>query len=274
MSFEPLQPLNYRIEERVQETANTFTIVLEPVDGQNPDFTPGQFNMLYAFGIGEVPISMSAFSDEKKRYVHTIKVVGKVTQALSSLQERDILGVRGPFGIGWPLDRVKGKDVLILAGGIGLAPLKTAMQALLCGRACKRVFLLYGARDPADRLYVDDLKKWNDVTEGNVFTTVDFADDTWKGNVGVVTTLIPSASFDPENTIAFLCGPEIMMRFAARELLQRKVTADNIFLSLERNMKCAIGHCGRCQFVQNFICKDGPVFSLPRIEPFFWMREL
>jgi NAD(P)H-flavin reductase len=224
--------------------------------------------MLYVFGVGEIPISISG--DPTKHdapLVHTTRAVGTVSHAMRLLVPGDVIGVRGPFGSPWPVDSATDKDVVIAAGGIGLAPLRPIMYQILADRErFGKVILLYGARTPADLLYRRELEHWRAHLDLDIFVTVDRATASWRGSVGVVTRLIPRAPFDPQNTIAMVCGPEIMMRFTAAELAKRGVRAEDIFLSMERNMKCAIGFCGHCQYGPHFVCKDGPVFRYSAIQ--------
>lgn len=272
MTIETLQPSPFRIISKKFENFDTFTIQLEPVDGQNAmDFLPGQFNMLYAFGTGEAPISFSSCG----QLIHTIKIVGNVTRALSRCEVGDEVGVRGPYGKPWPVDKVKGRNLLLAAGGIGLAPIRSLLYYLLANRGdYQTITLLYGARNPEDRLFVKELNQWKEQLEGHVYVSVDVADDTWSGNVGVITSLLPKIPFSLEGSVAFLCGPEIMMRMMARQLLYKRISPDDIYVSMERNMKCAVGHCGRCQLAPHFICKDGPVFLYPRVEPYLGIKGL
>ncbi len=257
-----------------RETGDTFTLTLS-APSSDYRFSPGQFNMLYAFGVGEVPISISGDPSDPQRIVHTVRAVGAVTSALTKRRRGDILGLRGPFGSCWPLESAQGRNVLIIAGGIGLAPLRPAIHQILRFRQnYQRFWLLYGARTPQDLLYVSDLAKWSGRLDTNVLVTVDVGDEQWRGNVGVVTRLLHQVEFDPENTVVMICGPEIMMRFAVREVRDRGVPEEAIYLSMERNMKCALGFCGHCQFGPTFICKDGPVFSYAHIRPFFETREI
>lgn len=272
----PMLPQLFQIRSRKQETNDTFTLELEPIEpGIEFEFFPGQFNMIYVFGVGEVPISISGDPNKKNRIVHTVRIVGTVTKAMGRLRKGDVLGIRGPFGTSWPVDRCEGCDVVIVAGGIGLAPLRPAIYYILSNRGkYNRVILLYGARTPGDILYKNEIEKWKARFDFEVYVTVDRGTSEWKGNVGVVTTLIPRAPFDPSNAIAFVCGPEVMMRFTAIELIKRGVKENNIFLSMERNMKCGIGLCGHCQFGPVFICKDGPVFSYNQIKDLILKREI
>ena len=266
-------PEAFRIARVRRDTRDTFTIALTPENGAPPrTAAPGQFNMLYVFGVGEVPISIS--SAPGRPLLHTTRAVGNVTRAMARLKRGDMLGVRGPFGSSWPMEAARGKDVVIIAGGIGMAPLRGALLELMRRRKqFGRIVLIYGARTPADVLYERELERLR--SRGlELSITVDRAVGPWRGHVGVVTTLIPRAPFDPRNCVAMMCGPEIMMRFATRELQKRGVPDDAIYLSLERNMKCAVGFCGHCQFGPEFICKNGPVFRHDRIARWLAIREL
>lgn len=276
VNVDPMLPGRWRIKEVHRETADTFTMALTPENpSQRLHFHAGQFNMLYVFGVGEVPISISGNPVEPESLIHTVRSVGTVTRAMSKMHEGDMLGVRGPFGSSWPVAEARGRDVLLAAGGIGLAPLRSALLKMLSRRAdYGRIVLLYGARTPEDLLYLDELEDWKRNGGVDVLVTVDRAASHWQGNVGVVTTLITNATFNPANTMAFLCGPEVMMRFTAMELEKRGVSPRRLFVSMERNMKCAVGFCGHCQYGPAFICRDGPVFPLEQIKRWLNVREL
>ncbi|MDT8448458.1 MAG: FAD/NAD(P)-binding protein [bacterium] len=264
-----LTPTLWKLLEVQEETGDCFSLRLEPPEGYR--FEPGQFNMLYAFGKGEAPISISSDPDRSDQLVHSIRAVGVVTQELQRLRAGEQVGVRGPFGQPWPLEEAEGKEVLIIAGGIGLAPLRPLIYRILAQRQrFKQVYLLYGARTPKDLLYPDQLELWQEGIE--VRTTVDRSMAGWTGQVGVVPRLITAEGFDPANTLAFVCGPEVMMNFCVEELQNRGVAGSSIFVSLERNMKCAQGYCGHCQMGPYFICRDGPVFRYERIQPFLNIR--
>jgi NAD(P)H-flavin reductase len=271
----PMVPTPVRVRTYQQETHDTFTLTLEPPAAPwSAAFRPGQFTMLYAFGVGEVPISMSGDAvTAGDGVVHTIRNVGSVTGALGQLRPGDTVGVRGPFGSAWPLEETVGHDVVLVAGGIGLAPLRPAIYHLLAHRkAHGRLCLLYGARTPADLLYPDELEEWK--RRGlEVLVTVDRGEPNWRGSVGLVTLLFAQAHFDPTKTVGLLCGPEVMMRFAGLEFQKRGVGDEQLYVSLERNMQCAIGLCGHCQLGPQFVCMDGPVFRLDRIRHFFDIRE-
>ena len=273
---DPMMPTWSRVLRARRETHDTFTLDLScPGDAAEFSFAPGQFNMLYVFGVGEVPISISGDPATTDSVVHTVRAVGAVTRAMRQLKRDDRIGVRGPFGSAWPVSEAAGRDVVIVTGGIGLAPLRPAFYHLLNHRDdYNRVVLLYGARTRDDILYRDELKQWRAELDLEVDVTVDRSEGRWRGNVGVVTTLIPRAAFDPGNTVAMICGPEVMMRFTVQALANRGVDLKNIYVSMERNMKCAVGFCGHCQYGSTFICKDGPVFRFSEIENIFGIREL
>jgi len=253
---------------------STFSLVFtNPAQASTFHFQPGQFNMIYLPGFGEVAISLSSDPGTPQVLGHTIRYAGSVTRAIGRLKVGDMVGVRGPYGSAWPLDKALGKNLIIVGGGIGLAPLRPALLSVLAHRGdFGRVVLLYGARTPADFLYTDEFDQWQ--TGGvEVHTTVDLADANWRGQVGVVPALFYRIRVDPKQTVLMTCGPEIMMRFAIYEALARRIPRESIFLSMERNMKCAVGFCGHCQFGPTFICKEGPVLNFAAIEPFFGKED-
>jgi NAD(P)H-flavin reductase len=272
---EPMIPRPFRVRRVTRELADTFTLTLEPAEGDALAFAPGQFNMLYAFGVGEVAISISGDATQEGPLLHTIRGVGAVSRALCAVRPGEALGVRGPYGAGWPVTAAEGSDVIVIAGGVGLAPLRPAIYHLIAHRErYGRVVVLCGARTPRDVLFARELERWRGRFDLEVLVTVDSASPQWRGAVGVVTTLIPRAGFDPAQSVALVCGPEVMMRFAAAELLKRGVPADALFLSMERNMKCAVGFCGHCQLGPTFVCKDGPVYRYRDLAPLLRIREL
>jgi NAD(P)H-flavin reductase len=276
MVSEPMVPRAFRIHRSRQETADTFTIDLVPAEGTEIfRFAPGQFNMLYLLGVGEVPMSISGYPNVSAPLQHTTRALGSVTKAIAKLKPGDTIGVRGPFGHAWPLEAAVGQDCVIVAGGIGLAPLRPVLYHVIEHRAdYRRIFLFYGARTPSDILYRRELERWRGKFDLDIQVTVDSAGRDWRGNVGVVTSLIGRAPFDPTRTVALVCGPEVMMRFSLLELQKRGVPADHAYVSMERNMKCAVGFCGHCQYGPMFICKDGPVFRCDRIATFFGKAEI
>lgn len=273
---DPMLPRPFEVRRARHETHDTFTLTLEARDG-GPElsFRPGQFNMLYLFGVGEVPISISGDPGSPTMLVHTTRAVGTVTRAMARLKVGDVIGVRGPYGRAWPVKASEGSDLVIVAGGIGLAPLRPAIYEVLARRErYGKVVLLYGTRSPADMLYRAELESWRARFDLDVFVTVDRAMEGWRGSVGVVTTLIRRAPFDPQNAVAFVCGPEVMMRFSVEELRKRGIDNDRLFLSMERNMKCGVGLCGHCQYGPTFVCKDGPVYRYDALVDLFVKREV
>ncbi len=265
---EPMLPTSYQVQRVKQETHDTFTLELSPANGEpRLSYQAGQFNMLYVFGVGEVPISISGDPGKSRALVHTTRAVGTVTKAMRLLKRGDVMGIRGPFGSHWPVEEAERKDVVIVAGGIGLAPLRPVMYHLHSYRPrYGRVVLLYGARTPDEILFERELEHWRSHFDLEVHVTVDRAMGDWRGNVGFVTTLVSKAPFDPLNSVALVCGPEVMMRFTVLELRKRGIKPDNVYVSLERNMKCAIGFCGHCQLGPFFVCRDGPVFRYDQVE--------
>jgi len=273
---DPMRPAVWRVTQARRETHNTFTIHIAPPAGAAAyAFEPGQFNMLYAYGVGEAPISMSGPAGRVREVVHTIRAVGGVTRALEMLRRGHAVGVRGPFGTAWPVAAAEGGDLVLVAGGIGLAPLRPAILHVLAHRErFGRIALLFGARTPADLLFPKQLEAWRGRLDVDVEVTVDRGGPDWHGPVGVVTSLFPKVHFDPARTTAFVCGPEVMMTYAARDLRRLGVAAGAIHVSLERNMKCAIGLCGHCQMGPLFVCRDGPVFRWDRVERLLPVREI
>ena len=272
---DPMLPRPFRVIGSRLDTDDTVTLSLEPLDGDPLDFEAGQFTMLQAFGVGEVPISISGDPTWPGPLVHTIRDVGNVTHALVTAQVGAIVGVRGPYGTGWRVGDARGGDVVLAAGGIGLAPLRPALWEIADRRDdFGRVVLLYGARSPSDVLFAQDLERWADECGMDVEITVDYGPPTWDGRVGPVTKLLSRAGFDPPRTTALLCGPEIMMTLSVNALLGRGVPADRLRLSMERNMKCGVGLCGHCQLREFFICVDGPVLDYERLAPLLDVWEL
>lgn len=263
------------VVERVRrESHDTVTLELATESGSFP-FVPGQFNMLYAFGVGESAISISGDPDRSGTLVHTIRSVGTVTEHLTAAKKGDQIGVRGPFGRGWPMEAARGRDLVVVAGGIGLAPLRPVILSALNHRAdYRRVVVLMGARTPRDLIFAPDLKRWRGRLDAQIEVTVDRAEGEWRGDVGVVTSLFKRVELDPARTTAMLCGPEIMMRFTLRELIARGVPESDVYVTLERNMKCGVGFCGHCQLGPRFLCKDGPVFRHDELGGALDIREL
>ncbi|WP_228374167.1 FAD/NAD(P)-binding protein [Demequina phytophila] len=276
LDVDPMVPRRYVVTRVRQDTRDTFTLLLDPADCEPPlDFKAGQFTMLHAFGVGEVPISISGDPSHPAPLEHTIRNVGAVTRALVEAAPGTEIGVRGPFGTSWAVDDATGHDVVFVTGGIGLAPLRPAILDVLGNRdAYGKVLLLYGSRTPDDILYGHEMHRWADLNDVNVQMTVDNAPYGYKGKVGFVTELVARAGFDPRNGFAFVCGPEVMMRSAANSLASRGVAKDKIRLSMERSMKCGVGLCGHCQLRELFVCVDGPVLPYSQLEPLMNVREL
>ncbi len=269
-------PDPYLIHRFKKETQDTFTIELLPLNLHHGfSFRPGQFNMLYMYGVGEVPISISGDPGDTGKIVHTIRAYGAVTNRMITLKKGDMVGVRGPFGSHWPIENLDGRDILLVSGGIGIAPLRPVLFHILNNREkYGKVMLLYGERTPGDLIYRSQIERWRGRFDLKIEVTVDSAKEGWLGNVGVVTTLMPRIQLDPLNTFAMLCGPEIMMHYTILELKKRDLRDDQIYISMERNMRCGIGFCGHCQLGPTFVCKDGPVFLFSEIRHLFRKREM
>ena len=268
-----MTPLPYRVVRKRRENHDNWTLELEPVDEAIEPIAPGQFTMLYAFGIGEVPISTSGDLERSGTLVHTIRAVGAVTRALCAARAGEVIGVRGPFGNTWPVAEAAGHDLVLVGGGVGLPPLRPVVYHALAHREdFRRVAVLYGGRTPDDLLFRKELGRWS--RDIDVDITVDAAASDWAGKVGVVTKLIPPAHFDPADAVAFVVGPEIMMRFTARALLERGVAPERIWISMERTMRCGVGLCGHCQLGPTLICRDGPVYRWDELAQLLEVPEL
>ena len=272
---DPIVPRIAHVRRRRRDGPEVWTLDLEPKEPGGALFAPGQFNMLTAFGVGEVPVSFSGDPVKQGRVVHTVRAVGPVSKALTRLGPGDVVGLRGPFGTGWPMAETVGRDVVVVAGGLGLAPLRPVLYRLLAERErYGKIVLLYGTRSPGGILFRREIEAWRRRLDIDIEVTVDHAVGDWHGQVGVVTTLIVRAAFDPLHAIALVCGPEVMMRFAIAALRDARVGDDAIYLAMERNMKCAIGFCGHCQFGPVFVCRDGPVFRYDRVRSLLGVKEL
>jgi anaerobic sulfite reductase subunit B len=270
----PMRPARYRVAGRIQETYDTVTLLLRPVDDPIQVPRPGQFTMLYVFGVGEVPVSVSGIGKAPDQVLaQTIRAVGAVTHALCAAKPGDMIGVRGPFGTDWGVSGADGRDMLIVAGGIGLAPLRPVVLAALAERGRGQVVLLAGARSPGDLVFAHELDVWRR-RGADVRVTVDHGDAGWDGRVGLVTGLIQDAIADPAATTAFVCGPEIMMRLSAQALVDADIAARDIRVSLERNMRCGVALCGHCQLGPLLVCRDGPVVSYAEAAALLAKREL
>ena len=259
-------PAVARVLERIEETPDIFTLRLRLEDGSAHDgfgFTPGQFNMLYLHGIGEIPVSIVSDPSESRAFDHTIRRVGRVTGALARLQPGDRIGIRGPFGRGWPLAEAEGGDVVIMTGGLGCAPVVSVIHYVLKRRShFGRLVIVQGVKHSDDLIWRSSYESWARLPDTQVLLAADRAGPGWPWHEGRITELVGDAVFDADNCVAMLCGPEGMMRASARALRTVGVSARDIWLSMERNMQCGgLGQCGHCQFGPAFVCRDGPVFN-------------
>lgn len=268
--------LPYRVMSRVPQTQDTTTLVMEPIGRAAPRFRAGQFMMLYSYGVGEIAISISGDPTAPGSALeHTIRAVGAVSTALCDTPVGGVVGVRGPFGVGWDPESAIGRDLVIVGGGVGLAPLRPVVLGALADRdAYRRVILVTGARTPADILFRRDQDDWEATDRIELHRTVDCPAPGWTGPIGFVTEPLAQLNSDPRHTTAFLCGPEPMMRFCAQTLLGKGVAATDIRVSLERNMQCGIGRCGHCQLGPLLVCRDGPVVDYAVAGPLWAVREL
>ena len=273
-----LLPMAAEVVEKRREAPQVWTLRLRLKDQAQRrgfQFRPGQFNMVYDFGVGEVPISIVSDPTDPELLDHTVRAVGAVTHRLCELDRGDVVGLRGPYGSAWPLEEARGKDVVIVTGGLGCAPVVAAINSVMARReAYGALKIIHGIKTPGDLLYRERFRAWRKIPNTEVHLTVDRPDRRWKHAVGVVTTLFSEARIDADRSVVMICGPEVMMRSAVKELTGRGVAEERIYLSLERNMKCAVGFCGHCQYGPMFICKDGPVVRYDRISRWFGIREL
>ena len=262
----------------MRRTLTRRTYTLQFVDEQLRKlyrFAPGQFNMLYVPGVGEAAISISSDPSYTDTLDHTIRLVGSVTRGVDRLKTRSLVGLRGPFGRGWPLHAMEGKDVVIVAGGIGLAPLRPVVYRVLQHRDhYRRIVLLYGCRTPEDRVFARELEQWDRGGAIQMLVTVDNATGDWAGPVGVVTSLLRRIKVNAERTVVLVCGPKVLNHVAAWNFLQLHVSPENVYVSLERNMNCGFGRCGHCQYGAKFMCKDGPVFCFSEVADVFGKEEI
>jgi len=270
---DPHMPHEAEVVERVQESPQVFTLRLRLAGAgvhERYAFQPGQFNMLYCHGLGEVPISIVSDPEDESLLDHTIRPLGRVTHGLARLQAGDRLGVRGPYGRGWPVSDCDGGDVVLVTGGLGCAPVMSVINYVLKRRGrFARLVIMQGVKHSDDLIWREQYERWAAMPETQVLLAADVGDSRWPWDVGPVTTLFDRATFDRDNSMVMMCGPEVMMRVASKDLIARGVPAGAIWLSLERNMKCAMGQCGHCQLGGDFVCRDGPVFPYPQIAPLF-----
>ena len=271
--FDPHFPHVAVIDQRIQEAPSIFTLRLQYEDTgvqEAFEFAPGQFNMVTLFGVGEIPISIVNDPLDSHFFDHTIRVVGRVSEGMSKLQPGDRLGIRGPFGRGWPMDRIKGKDVLLITGGLGCAPLVSVIRYLLRRRDdYGHVHILQGVKHSNDLIWREQYDEWAKIRDVNIMLAADVAEKGWTGQQGMVTELIDQISLRPQRTVVLLCGPELMMLAAVASLRELEIQDSNIWFSMERNMQCGIGQCGHCQIGPQYVCQDGPVFCYSEMADFF-----
>jgi NAD(P)H-flavin reductase len=270
---DPFLPESVELLSWQRESDEVFTVAVAPPAAYD-GFEPGQFNMLYLPGRGEAAISISGDPGDSSRLTHTVRAVGNVTKALADIRPPAHIGLRGPFGRGWPLAEAQGRELLLIAGGIGLAPLRPVLYAAMTApERFARITVLLGARSPGDLLFTEELLRWKFECGLQLLASVDNATFDWRGDVGVITGLIPRLNMNPDKVLAMICGPEVMIRFCVKGLRARGVPGASIHVSLERNMKCALGICGHCQLGPHFLCRNGPVFAYPEVERFLMTRE-
>ncbi len=274
----PYTPYAAEVVDRIQESRSVFTLRLRFCDPQvqaRYRFAPGQFNMVYLYGVGEVAISIVSDPEDEQLLDHTIRAVGRVTRGLAELKPGDRLGIRGPFGRGWPLTAAEGSDVLLVTGGLGCAPLVSVINYIMRRRRrYGRLTVMQGVKHSDDLIFRGRLERWRNVPNTQLILAADQAAPLWPWHVGYVTELLGDIQIAPKHTHAMMCGPEGMMRVVIRELEQRALPDDAMFLSMERNMQCAVGHCGHCQYGGRFVCKDGPVFPYSEVKELFGVKGL
>nr|WP_230963897.1 FAD/NAD(P)-binding protein [Legionella pneumophila] len=266
-------PKEVEIIQRTQESSSIFTLHLRFTDEEHHkqfQFYPGQFNMLYLYGVGEVAISIVSDPRKKTFLSHTIRAVGRVTKAMQKLQVGDRLGIRGPFGVGWPLQKTIGKDIIVLTGGLGCAPSVSIINYILGRRRhYGKLSILQGVKHSEDFIFRKQYAKWQKSDHTEVYIAADQAGPKWPWGVGYVTDLIDHIIIQPDKSVVMMCGPEMMMNTAVKVFTQKGILENDIYLSMERNMECGIGHCGHCQYGGLFVCKDGPVFAYSQIKELF-----
>lgn len=269
----PYLPREAEIVGRTQESPSTFTLELRLTDGAPYAFLPGQFNMLYLHGSGEVPISIVADTEDSGVLTHTIRALGRITGGLAALRVGDHIGLRGPFGRGWPMQAAESHDVVVVTGGLGCAPSVSIIHHILTHRQrYGHLSILQGVKHTDDLIWRAQYEAWAALPDVEVHLAADAAGPDWPGHVGLVTALFERLELDGANTLAMLCGPEVMMHASAEGLHQLGIAANDIYLSMERNMQCALGHCGHCQMGGNFVCTQGPVFPWPEVRELLGVR--
>ncbi len=266
-------PYAAQIVGRIEESPTIFTLRLRLMDPRAREqfrFAPGQFNMVYLYGVGEIPISIVSDPRDPSLLDHTIRAVGRVTQGLARLREGDQIGLRGPYGRGWPMQEAEGHDILVITGGLGCAPVVAVINYILMRRErFGRLTIIQGVKHAEELIWRERYAYWNTLPDTRVLLAADHGGPLWPWHVGLVTEVFDKAQITSERTIAMMCGPEPMMHAGIKNLVARGITEDRIYLSMERSMHCAVGHCGHCQYGASFLCRDGPVFAYPRIKDLF-----
>ncbi len=266
-SVELYMPIMCEITQIKQFTEKEKWFEITMPEGMDLQHQPGQFVEISIFGIGEAPISITSSSQGNGKFELCIRNVGMLTDVIHRMNVGDKIGIRGPFGSGFELQQLKGKDILIVGGGIGIVPLRSLINSVIDNRSdFGRLIILYGAKNTSEFLYPDDMKIWEDDDDIEFHVTVDCGSEDWKGNVGVITTLIPPLELDLKNTISAVVGPPIMYKFALLSLMTKGISEDNIYMSLERRMKCGVGKCGHCQINHSYVCQEGPVYHYPELK--------
>jgi len=269
-------PLSARIVGRVEESPTIFTLRLRLADERARAayrFAPGQFNMVYLYGVGEVPISIVSDPSGPELLDHTIRAVGRVTQGLARLQPGEHIGLRGPFGRGWPLREAEGHDILVVTGGLGCAPVVAVINYILMRRErFGRLTIIQGVKHAEEMIWRERYAYWNTLPDTRVLLAADHGGALWPFHVGLVTEVFDQAPITPANTLVMMCGPEGMMHAGIQNLTARGIAEERIYLSMERSMHCAVGHCGHCQYGARFVCRDGPVFAYPRVKELFRVK--
>lgn len=272
-NLNPYEPHEAIIVERIQEASDLFTLQLEFTDPEIMDayeFEPGQFNMLYLYGVGEIAISIVSDPEDSHIIAHTIRVVGRVTRGMVNLKTGDRIGLRGPYGRGWPMLESKQKDIVVVTGGLGCAPVVSVINYIEQRREkFGRLNIVQGVKHSADLIWEERYEQWRKLPDTKVLLAADVGEALWPWHVGPVTSLFDQLEFDPDNVSVMMCGPQGMMRVVCDHMLDNRVAESQLYLSMERNMQCAVGHCGHCQYGSKFICKDGPVFSYDKIRHLF-----
>jgi len=267
------QPYEAEIVEKMQETATVFTLRLRFTDSAHQKqfcFCPGKFNMLYLYGVGEVAISIISDPQNRETFDHTIRAVGRVTKAIAQLRVGDKIGVRGAYGNGWPLEEAVGKNVTIISGGIGCAPVVSVIRYITLRREdYGHLKVFQGIKHSRDMIFKDYFLRWNQIPNTEVIVAADKSETGWTWSTGRIVDALKQAELNPEDNIVMMCGPEMMMKRVIEELLRRNFQDNQIYLSMERNMECGVGHCGHCQLAEYFICKDGPIFSYAQLKHIF-----